>query len=82
MARFTISLSSHDPHLKQYGQWLRANYHRIDDLPNPDDDDILLRNAMDDWWLYFEDIEPLMIADCIIEEAIPIEGQSAQHRAA
>jgi hypothetical protein len=71
LARFTIQLSSHDRKLKQYGKWLRANYHRIDGLLNPDDDDLFLRNAMAEWWLYFGNIAPSKITECIIEPARP-----------
>ena len=76
MARFTIELSSHGRKLQQYGRWLRANYHRRDDLPNPDDTNILLRNAMDEWWVYFGDIAPSKITECVIEGAILIEAGS------
>jgi hypothetical protein len=66
IARFTIQLPSRDRKLKQYGTWLRANHHRIDGLPNPDDDDLLLRNAMNEWWLYFGDIAPSRIRQCLV----------------
>ena len=82
LARFTIRLSSLDRKLKQYGKWLRANYRRIDGLPNPDDDDLLLRNAMDEWWLYFGDIAPSKIRECIVEEAIPYRPLPAAPNAA
>jgi hypothetical protein len=35
LARLTLRLPSHDRRLKQYGRWLRANYHRIDGLQTP-----------------------------------------------
>jgi hypothetical protein len=58
LARFTLRLPSHDRKLKQYGRWLRANHHRIDGLPDPDDDHPHVRRVMTEWWLYFGDIPP------------------------
>ena len=71
LARLTLRLPSHDRKLKQYGRWLRANHHRIDGLPDPDEDYLLLRRVTTEWWLYFGDIPPSKITDCTVEEAIP-----------
>ncbi|SHH13198.1 hypothetical protein [Bradyrhizobium erythrophlei] len=67
LARFTVRLASSDRKLKQYGPWLRANHHRIDDLPDPDD--IMIQRAMRTWRFYRGDIPPSKIIDCIIEPA-------------
>jgi hypothetical protein len=79
LARFTIRLPSHDRKLKQYGPWLRANYYRIDGLPDPDIANLYLKRAMNEWWLYFGDIAPSMIVDCLVEEAIPYRPAAAPH---
>ncbi|HET9537921.1 MAG TPA: hypothetical protein VFP43_21670 [Mesorhizobium sp.] len=77
MARFTIRLTSHDRKLKLYGLWLRANYHRIDGLPDPDSDNVIVRRAMTEWWLYFGDIPPSKIVEFTVEEAIPLSASAS-----
>ena len=76
LARFTIRLPSHDRKLKLYGLWLRANYHRIDGLPDPDSDNLFVRRAMTEWWLYFGDIPPSKIVEFTVEEAIPYQASA------
>ena len=76
MARFTFRLPSHDRKLKLYGLWRRANYHRIDGLPDPDGDNVIVRRAMTEWWLYFGDIPPSKIVEFIVEEAIPLSASA------
>jgi hypothetical protein len=86
LARFAILLPSSDLKLKQYERWLRANYHRMEGLPDPDD--VLLKRAMTTWWdgkvegrrthgkcvrVYFGDIAPSKIIECTTEAAIPME---------
>jgi hypothetical protein len=76
LVRFTIRLSSHDRKLQLYGLWLRANYHRIDGLPDPDSNDLFVRRAMTEWWLYFGDIPPSNIVEFTVEEAIPYQASA------
>ena len=76
LARFTIRLPSHDRKLKLYGLWLRANYHRIDGLPDPDSDNLFVRRAMTEWWFYFGDIPPSKIVEFTVEEAIPCQASA------
>ena len=71
LAGFTIRLPSHDRNLKQYEQWLRANYHRVDGLPDPSSDNLFGKRAMTEWWLYFGNIRPSKIVEFTVEEAIP-----------
>jgi hypothetical protein len=65
LARFTVRLSSSDRKLKKYGPWLRK--HQF--INHPDPDDIFGRRAMETWWIYFGDIEPSKIVECIIQPA-------------
>ena len=69
LARFMIRLPSSDRKLKQYGRWHHFNRHQVDGLPDPDN--IFARRAMASWWLYFGDIPPSKIIECLTEEAIP-----------
>ena len=78
LARFTICLPPHDRKLQQYGQWYRANRRRIDGLP-ADPDDIFMRRAMGTWWLYFGDIPPSKVTECITEEATPAGTVISRH---
>ena len=73
LVRFTIRLPSHDRKLQLYGLWRRANYHRIDGLPDPDSDNLFVRRAMTEWWLYFGDIPPSKIVEFTVEDAIPYQ---------
>jgi hypothetical protein len=65
LARFTVRLSSSDRKLKKYGPWLRK--HQF--VNHPDPDDIFGRRATETWWIYFGDIAPSKIVECIIQPA-------------
>jgi hypothetical protein len=65
LARLTVRLSSDDRKLKKYGPWLRK--HQF--VNHPDPDDILARRPVETWWIYFGDIAPSKIVDCIIQPA-------------
>ena len=70
LARFTVRLSSDDRRLKKYGPWLRK--HQF--VNHPDTDDILLRHPVETWWIYFGNIAPSRITECIIQPAPPLDA--------
>jgi hypothetical protein len=83
LVRFTVRLPTSDPKLKRYGPWLRQQRRKRDfALPDPDQlpdpDDALMKRAMETWWIYFGEIAPSKITECVIEPATDLEAASSR----
>jgi hypothetical protein len=72
LARFTVRLESNDRKLKRHRPWLRR--HLFDGSRDPDDSFVV--HVIDTWSIYFGEIPPSKIVECISEPATSIGARA------